>query len=365
MLYYLFNPYGAGLVSFHLFRYITFRGALAAMLAFLFCTLLSPWFIARLRRNQLIDDVSEPDSEKLDELRKGKQGTPTMGGLLVIGSVVLSTLLCADLTNFYVIVALFVTISLTGLGFLDDYVKLHQGNSQGMSGWAKLSFQVLLGLLVGFILCRHLAGKDYATAIYFPFLKNLSLELGFLFVFWVALVLAGTSNAVNLTDGLDGLAAGCVAIAAIAFAAISYVIGRVDFTTYLMLKYIPNAGELSIFCAAIGGAALGFLWFNCYPAAVFMGDTGSLPLGGAIGAVAVMLKQEMMLLLVGGIFVAEALSVLVQVLWYKHSGKRIFLCAPLHHHFQFKGWSEMKVVVRFWIVAALLALLALATFKVR
>jgi len=365
MLYYLFSPFEKGLLPFHLFRYITFRGALAAVIAFLICVIFGPRFIARLKAKQLIDDVSEPDSEKLDELRHGKEGTPTMGGLLIIGSVVLTTLICADLRNFYIILVLFTTIALCSLGFLDDFIKLHQGTSQGMSGKAKLFFQFVLGLMLGAIITKHVAGQANATAITFPFFKNLAIDLGPFFILWVALVLAATSNAVNLTDGLDGLAAGCVVMAALAFAALSYVVGRYDFSRYLQLHYIEQSGELTIFCAAVAGACLGFLWFNCYPAQIFMGDTGSLPLGGAIGTVAVILKQELMLLIVGGVFVAEALSVILQVLWFKRTGRRVFLCAPLHHHFQFKGWPEMKVVVRFWIAAALLAVLGLATLKVR
>ncbi|MEW6358233.1 MAG: phospho-N-acetylmuramoyl-pentapeptide-transferase [Planctomycetota bacterium] len=369
MLYWLFYPSKAGWVAFHLFRYITFRAALASVIAFLICTILGPWFIARLRRKQFLDNVSEPDSDKLGDLRKTKKGTPTMGGLLIIGAVLFSTLMCADLKNIYILLGMFVTACLCCLGWLDDYIKLRNvESSDGMKPRSKLYFQILLGLMVGYVLYRYLEGIPNGRAIMFPFFKNLRFGFGgyiLLFVPWVALVLAGTSNAVNLTDGLDGLAAGCTAIAAMAFGALSYVVGNVKFSSYLFIQYVPDCGELSIFCAAVTGAVLGFLWYNCHPAEVFMGDTGSLPLGGAIGFVAIACRQEFMLPLVGGIFVIELFSVILQVLWFKHSGKRIFLCAPLHHHFEFKGWSETKVVVRFWIVAAVLAVISLATLKVR
>ena len=285
-----------------------------------------------------------------------------MGGIMIILAVVLSTLLWARLDNLYINLAIFVCLWLAGLGFLDDYLKLKMYHPKGISASVKLSFQIILGLIVGTILYLKV---PQATRLDIPFFKDLRLDLGRFYILFVILVITASSNAVNLTDGLDGLAIGIVIMVAFAFAVLSYVVGNIKFSNYLFIPYIRGTGELTVFCASILGAGLGFLWFNCYPASVFMGDVGALALGGALGAVAIFIKKEILLIIVGGIFVLEVLSVILQVGSFKLTKKRIFKIAPLHHHFQFLGWSEPKIVVRFWILAALLALLTVVTLKIR
>jgi phospho-N-acetylmuramoyl-pentapeptide-transferase len=288
-----------------------------------------------------------------------------MGGLLIVTAIVVPTLLWASLLNRYVLMAVSVTLVLGGLGFLDDYLHIVRRTPKGLLGRYKLVVQFAVGLVVGVVLYIWPLEPALGNATTIPFLKNQFLNLGILYIPFVAIVITATSNAVNLTDGLDGLASGLMALAAAAFAGLAYVSGNVKLAEYLNIPYILGGGELTIFCTAMFGAALGFLWFNSHPADVFMGDTGSLALGGALGTVAVMLKKELLLFLIGGIFVAETLSVIIQVASYRTRKKRVFRMAPIHHHFELKGWSETRVVVRFWIMGVLLALLSLSTLKLQ
>jgi phospho-N-acetylmuramoyl-pentapeptide-transferase len=285
-----------------------------------------------------------------------------MGGILILGAVVSSTLLWSDIFNKHIIIVLSVMIWLGVTGFIDDYLKQVKKRARGLTAKQKLGSQMLLGLILGAIL---MLDPKNSIKLDLPFLKDISLNLDGFFIIFVILVIAGTSNAVNLTDGLDGLAIGIVVMVAIAFSILSYVSGNINFSQYLLVPYIRGSGELTIFCASIVGAGLGFLWFNCYPATIFMGDVGSLALGGALGTVALLIKKELLLIIVGGIFVLEALSVILQVASFRLTKKRIFKIAPLHHHFQFLNWPENKVIVRFWIIASLLALLTLVTLKIR
>ncbi|MGD8757938.1 MAG: phospho-N-acetylmuramoyl-pentapeptide-transferase, partial [Deltaproteobacteria bacterium] len=289
--------------------------------------------------------------------------TPTMGGLLILFAIVSATLLWGNLTNVFVWIVLLVTVSYGAIGFVDDYLMERKKQSQGLRGRAKLLAQVFIGLIVGGILY---ARPDFDTHVSVPFLKGINPDLGWGYILFAALVIVGTSNAVNLTDGLDGLAIGPVTVAAATYVVLSYVAGHVKIANYLQIQYVPGSGELAVFCGTVVGAGMGFLWYNTYPAQVFMGDVGSLPLGGALGAAAVMTKHEILLALVGGIFVIEALSVIFQVGFFKVSnGRRIFRMAPIHHHFELKGWAEPKVIVRFWIIAIFLGLLSLSTLKLR
>lgn len=362
MFYHLLYPLKDIFFGFNVFRYITFRAAGAAITSFLLCILLGPVIIRKLREFKIGQVVRGEEAKGIYEFHKNKTGTPTMGGLLIVTAIILSTVLWADLTNKYVLLAIFSTVWLCLVGFMDDYIKLSLRRSKGLTARSKFIGQIMLGLLIGlYIYLDPQIGKNLDI----PFLKNAFVDLGIFYIFFTILVIVGASNAMNLTDGLDGLAIGCTIMVALTYTALSYITGNFKISDYLNITYIPGTGELAVFCAAIMGAGLGFLWFNSNPAEVFMGDTGSLALGGAIGVVAIFIKKELLLLLVGGIFVAEALSVILQVASFKLFKKRIFLMAPLHHHFQMKGWPENKVVVRFWIVAAILALLSLATLKIR
>lgn len=362
MFYHLLYPLRDIFFGFNVFKYITFRAAGGAVTAFLLSVLLGPFIIRRLRQFKVGQVVRKEEAEGIYELHKGKEGTPTMGGLLIVLAIILSTVLWADLTNKYVLLAIFSIAWLCVVGFVDDYIKLSHKRSKGLTAISKLMGQLFLGLLLGLYIYYD---PQIGQRLDVPFFKNLIIDLGFLYIFFTILVIVGSSNAMNLTDGLDGLAIGCTIMVALTFMGLSYVTGNFKISDYLNIIYISGTGELTVFCATILGACLGFLWFNCHPANVFMGDTGSLALGGAIGVVSTFIKKELLLLLVGGIFVAEALSVILQVLSYKLFKKRIFLMAPLHHHFQMKGWSENKVVVRFWIIGAILALLSLSTLKLR
>ncbi|MFH1856247.1 MAG: phospho-N-acetylmuramoyl-pentapeptide-transferase [Candidatus Omnitrophota bacterium] len=359
-LYYLKDVF----FGFNVFHYTTFRAVLAAISAFLFTVCLTPFFIrklSQLRVYQYIRDKSV--SEKLYSLHKNKEGTPTMGGIIILSAIIFSVLCWADMANKYIQLSLFCILWLGVVGFADDYLKLVRKRSNGLTVTMKLIGQVVLGLIIGILLYFD---NSVSTRMDIPFLKNVVVNLGVFYVFFVMLVIIGSSNAVNITDGLDGLATGCTAIAALTYAVFSYITGHVIFSEYLHIIYVPQAGELSVLCAAIAGAGFGFLWFNCFPASIFMGDTGSLALGGVIGAVAVFIKKELLLVMVGGIFVVEALTVLLQITVYRFcGGKRLFLIAPLHHHFQVKGWAESKVTVRFWLIAILLAILSLSTLKLR
>lgn len=367
MFYHFLAPLADEHIFFNLFRYITFRAAGAMVVALIISFLLGPRIIARLRALRVGQIVREEGPE--DHLMKA--GTPTMGGVLILVATTLATLLWANLTSWNVIIVLVVLIWAGLLGFLDDYLKVVRKRTEGLVAKYKLVGQGAMGLLVALALL-YLPVSDNPTWTSVPFLADWHVAFWpVVFVPWIMVVLAGSSNAVNLSDGLDGLAAGLSAIAASTFAVFAYLIGRVDTSSYLGLMYLPQAGELTIFCAALAGATLGFLWFNAHPAEVFMGDTGSLAIGGAIGAVAVLLKMEFLLIAVGGVFVMEAVSVILQVGYFKYTakrfgtGRRLLEMAPLHHHFEQKGWEESKVIIRFWILGLLCSLIAFSTLKIR
>ncbi len=355
--------------GFNLFRYITVRAALAAITALLFSLFIGPKIIRLLKQHQIGEEIRSDGPQS----HLSKAGTPTMGGIIILAGVVLGVLLWAKLSNFYIQLIFISTIWMGIVGFFDDYLKTVKKIKKGLVARYKLIGQIMLGLFVGgMIYFNHhfiIQGINSNTSV--PFFKNLEIDFGLLYIPVVVLVITATSNAVNLTDGLDGLATGLIAIAMLAFAGISYVTGHVKFSDYLNIIYLPGSGELTVYCMAVVGAAMGFLWYNAYPAEVFMGDTGALALGSTLGALSVLIKKEIILVLIGGVFVAEALSVIIQTLYFKYTrkkhgkGKRVFKMAPLHHHFELKGWHESKVVTRFWIIGILLALLSLTTFKVR
>lgn len=346
----------------NIFRYITFRAGMAGLTTFILCVMLGPFFIRRLQKRKIQEKAKRDDCPDLDQFHAGKEGTPTMGGVFIIGSIVFSVLLWADLLNRYVILTLLTCTSLAILGWVDDYRKLKAIGKRGLSKKSKLMWQVLIG---GFVGSYVFFNPDTSTLLDFPFLRKLVVDLGIFYIPFVAVILIGSSNAVNLTDGLDGLAIGCVLIVTMTLAVMCYLTGNINFSEYLFIPYVAGTGELVIFCAAIMGASLGFLWFNCYPATVFMGDVGSLSLGGTLGIISVLIKKELLLVLLGGVFVIEALSVILQVASFKLTGKRIFKMAPFHHHLQLSGWKESKIIIRFWIIGILLALLTLTTLKVR
>jgi phospho-N-acetylmuramoyl-pentapeptide-transferase len=361
MLYALLFPLRNHVPALNVFRYITFRTAMAAVTALAVSLWLGPWAIRTLKSWQLKQVVREEGPQS--HLKKA--GTPTMGGLLILGSILLATLLWMDLSTRYVWIALATTTALGAVGFLDDWLKVRRQRSQGLSGRAKLALQFGVTLAAALAIQHWPEAPKLSTVLTFPFLKNYVLDLGMFYVPFVSIVVVGSSNAVNLTDGLDGLAIGAVGIAAATYAVLTYVAGNAVVAHYLRVPLVPEAGEIAVFCGAIVGASLGFLWFNCHPADVFMGDVGSLPLGGAIGIVAVMAKQEVLLSVAGGLFVLEAISVILQVVSFKFTGKRIFRMAPLHHHFELAGWAEPRVIIRFWILSLLFATLALSTLKLR
>lgn len=371
LLYLWLQPYFSPL---NVFRYITVRTALASLTALLISLLLGPWLIRRLKEFQVQQFIHEDV-----RTHQNKAGTPTMGGVLIITSVAVPALLWTNLRNPFVWVALFALLAYGAIGFGDDYLKLTRRKNLGLRAPTKFGLQVLVALLIGVILLTMRNGL-YSTEILFPFFKKVrpdlvidSLMNGWYtvplavapFLVFLVLVLVGASNAVNLTDGLDGLAIGCVAVAAGALTALTYISGHARFSEYLDLSKMPQVGELTVLCGAMTGASLGFLWYNAHPAEVFMGDVGSLALGGAIATVAVIIKQEILLFFIGGVFVLEALSVILQVGSYQLRGKRIFLMAPLHHHFELKGWTESKIITRFWITAVIFALFSLSTLKLR
>ncbi|MCM8770762.1 MAG: phospho-N-acetylmuramoyl-pentapeptide-transferase [Candidatus Omnitrophica bacterium] len=363
MLYYWLYPLHKIFPLFNVVRYITFRSAMATITAFVLSLIMGPWLIKNLRKLNIGQEIrKEDESAQLYNLHQKKQGTPTMGGLLILTAIITANLLWADILNKYVIIACLGTVWLGLLGFFDDYLKVIKKRSKGLGAKNKLAWQMLLGLILGIV---FLIDPHLNTRLDIPFLKNASINLGFLYIVFVILIISGASNAVNLTDGLDGLAIGIVIMIALAYSVLSYVTGNIKFSNYLLIPYIPGTGELTIFCASIVGAGLGFLWFNCYPATIFMGDTGSLALGGALGLIAIIIKKELLLVIVGGVLVLEAFSVILQVGSFKLRKKRIFRIAPLHHHFQFLGWPETRVIVRFWIIAALFALFTLVTLKLR
>ena len=366
MMYYL-HHLSDRFIGFNVFLYVTFRAIAAAVTAFV-GTLIFGNFVIRiliaLKLGQPIRGASEV--HRLAELHGVKAGTPTMGGVLVIGAVVVSSVMWARLDNRFVWLALFSMVFLGGLGFADDYLKVTKKKSDGISGRIKLVCQIALAAIITSVFLTNPLLEVQARALYVPFVKapviaNMS---WFTFVFF-ALIIVGSSNAVNLTDGLDGLATGCTITAAFAYALLSYAAGNFRIAEYLQVPFYPFAGELTVVCSALIGAGLGFLWFNCYPAKVFMGDTGSLAIGGMLGVVAICCKQELLLVVVGGVFVIEAVSVILQVLSFKLTGKRFFVMSPLHHHFELTGWKETTVIVRFWILSIIFALLGLATLKLR
>src|ERR671910_1625259 len=375
MFYHWLAPLGKQYIIFNLFNYISFRAAGATVTALLLAFVLGPSVIRRLRAKK----VGQVIRAEGPASHQSKRGTPTMGGLIILLATVVPTLLWAPLSNRFVVVAMLSILWMGCIGFLDDYLKIVQGKSRGLVAKWKLVGQVTFGAMLGLFLAYNpVVPSDTipATATTLPFFKYLVVNFSpVLYVLFVTVVITGASNAVNLTDGLDGLATGLAGIAAAAFAGFAYLFGRVDVTTYLNLFYLPGAGELAIFCASLMGATIGFLWFNAHPAQVFMGDTGSLAIGGALGTVAILLKAEFLLLLIGGVFAAEAISVLVQTgtyKWFKRTrgreyadAHRVFRMAPLHHHFEKKGWAETAVVTRFYILGILCALVAFATLKVR
>jgi len=361
MLFRILYPLHEVVSAFNVFRYITFRSALAALTAMVISFGLGRFFIRKLRDLQWGQEIREegPDSHQ------AKKGTPTMGGILIIIAVIVPTVLWADLQNIFIWIALFATLAYGLLGFYDDYLKIARKRSLGLTARQKFAAQILVAAAIGTALVTLSHQEMFSTRLAFPFFKTFYPDLGWLYVGFAVLVLVGSSNAVNLSDGLDGLAIGCVMIASATFMILCYVVGHAVVAEYLGIPNVKGAGELTVFCASLVGASLGFLWFNCNPAQIFMGDVGSMALGGAIGTVALLIKQELLLVLVGGLFVIEALSVILQVASFRMTGKRIFKMAPIHHHFEKAGWAEPKVVIRFWIVAIIFALLSLSTLKLR
>jgi phospho-N-acetylmuramoyl-pentapeptide-transferase len=381
MLYYLlYHVLQKYFSPFNVFRYITVRTVYASLTAMFLALVFGPWLIRKLRELQIGQYIREEGPQN----HQKKAGTPTMGGVLIVLSTLVPTILWADLTNKFVLLTIFSLLAFAAIGFIDDYAKVSQKRNLGLTAKRKIYFQVFASLIVAIVLLIMATSSAYSTQFVFPFLKRFHPDLvihpflstsnfgGHLwplafvpFLFATAVVIVGSSNAVNLTDGLDGLAIGCTVIAAGALTVLTYVSSNFRWATYLEIQYIPGVGELTVFCGALVGASLGFLWYNAHPAEIFMGDVGSLALGGTLGTIAVIIKQEILLFFVGGIFVIEALSVILQVGSFKLRGKRIFRMAPIHHHFELLGWSESKVIVRFWIAALVFALFALTTLKLR
>lgn len=361
MLYNLLSPLGDDYIFFNLFRYITFRTGAAILTALILSFVIGPRMIRWLKS---IQGSGQPIRNDGPETHLKKAGTPTMGGLMILISVTVSTLLWADLTNPFIWISLLVMVGFGLIGFGDDYLKLTKKDPKGLSGKLKLVVQTVIAAVatIGIV---YFLPANISTSVAIPFFKNFFIPLGVFFYIWAILVMIGSSNAVNLTDGLDGLAIVPVAIAAASFGLIAYLVGREDFSTYLQIAYVPGTAELMIICGALVGGAMGFLWFNAPPAMIFMGDTGSLAMGGLLGTMAVIVKHELVLFIIGGLFVMETLSVIIQVASFKLTGKRVFRMAPIHHHFEKIGWSEPTVVIRFWIIAVVLALLGLSTLKLR
>ena len=365
MLYDIFYSLKDLFSPFNIFQYITFRSAGAAITALIISFLIGPKIIRTLSFHQIGETIKDigPKSHQI------KKGTPTMGGIIILLSIILPTILWARLDNLYIQIILLSTIWMGIIGFIDDYLKIIKKMPKGLIARYKMAGLIALGLLICFLLPTIDNINSTTTSI--PFIADGKMDLGWTYYILVLLVISGTSNAVNLTDGLDGLATGLVSISVLVFGAIAYISGRVDFSNYLNIIYIPGSGELFVFCMALVGACIGFLWYNAYPASVFMGDTGSLSLGAALGTLAILLKKEILLIIIGGVFVAETLSVMIQVLYFKYTknktgqGEKFFKMAPLHHHYELSGWHENVVVVRFWIIGILLALMSLTTFKIQ
>ncbi|MGL4310458.1 MAG: phospho-N-acetylmuramoyl-pentapeptide-transferase [Paracoccaceae bacterium] len=360
MLYWLAS-FSDGGDFFNLFRYITFRAGAAFFTALFFGFIFGRPLIDLLRRKQ---GKGQPIRDDGPQTHFAKAGTPTMGGLLILSAVLVGTLLWARFDNPYVWIVLLVTLGFGLIGFADDYAKVTKQNTKGVSSRTRFLLGLAIAALAG-AAAAYTHPPELTNQLAVPVFKNVLVNLGYFFVPFAMIVIVGSANAVNLTDGLDGLAIMPAMIAAGALGVIAYAVGRVDFTTYLEVHYVPGTGEILIFCAALIGGGLGFLWYNAPPAAVFMGDTGSLALGGALGAIAVCTKHELVLAIIGGLFVVEAMSVIIQVLYFKRTGRRVFLMAPIHHHFEKKGWAEPQIVIRFWIISLILALIGLATLKLR
>jgi phospho-N-acetylmuramoyl-pentapeptide-transferase len=361
MFFYLLDPLHTDIGVFNVVRYITFRTAAASLSALALSLALGPWMIRRLRDFQ----IGQVIRQEGPQTHRAKAGTPTMGGLLILTAAVVPTLLWANLTSVYVWIALFTTAAYGAIGFADDYLKIVRRDHHGLRPRYKIAWQIVVAILVGVLLLWLARQNLYSTRLIFPFFKNLIPDFGWFYVPFAVFVLVGASNTVNLTDGLDGLAISTFAIAAATFTALAYVTGHRVLAEYLLLVRFAPAAELTVFCGALVGASLGFLWYNSYPAEIFMGDVGSLALGGALGTVAILIKQELLLGIVGGVFVLEGLSVIIQVASFKLTGQRVFKMAPIHHHFELIGWSEPKVITRFLILAVLFALFSLTTLKLR
>ncbi|MCM8773975.1 MAG: phospho-N-acetylmuramoyl-pentapeptide-transferase [Candidatus Omnitrophica bacterium] len=360
MLYHFFYPLSKYFFIFNVLKYITFRGACSFLTSFLLVMFFYRGFVEKLRSLSIGENVNMYGHEALEKLHKDKKGTPTMGGVLIIFAVFVSSLLWTRWDNSFVLYALLTMLCLGLVGLRDDFIKAKRG--KGLGRGEKLFLQILVALILSLVI---FSDRDVSTILYFPFLKNLFIDLGYLYIFWSMLVLVSTSNAVNFTDGLDGLAIGTVISNCLVFAVISYIVGNIKFAQYLFIPYVKEAGELSIICASLVGAGLGFLWFNSYPAQIFMGDVGALSLGGVIGMLALLTKKEFLLIFTGGIFVIEALTVVLQIFSVRLRGKKMFRAAPLHLHLQLLGWSESKVVIRLWILSIILAVLSLITLKLR
>ncbi len=353
----IFYPLRDYISFLNIFQYISFRSAYAAVTAIIISFIFGPKIIAFLTKIKMGQEIRVDGPQS----HLKKSGTPTMGGFLIIISVISSVFLWQDIKSFYSWLVIGAFLAFGFLGFLDDYLKISRKSSEGLRSRFKLIGQILIASTVAILLYFH--GSDEFTKLYIPFVKNHILDLGFFMIPVIVFYIVGISNAVNLTDGLDGLATGLVLFATIALSIITYLSGRPDFAEYLNIPFVQGGGELTVFCLALVGACIGFLWFNCYPAQVFMGDTGSLALGGVLGVISIILKKEILFLVIGGVFVMETLSVIIQVYWFKKTGKRVFKMAPIHHHFELKGWAESKVINRFWIIGGMLAILGLSMLK--
>ena len=361
MLYNFLTSLADSYPIFFVFNFLTFRTGLAVGTSLIITFIIGPPLIKIFSKNQITGPIRRDGP--IDHIVK-KTGTPTMGGIIIVISFLVSTLLWSDLGNIYIWTLIFVSLSLAFLGFLDDYLKIKNKNSSGLKSSQKFLGQLIIAF-VSLLILKSFSGHEYLNNLYFPFFKNFIIDLGIFFIPFAMFVIIGSSNAVNLTDGLDGLATVPVMLVAFSYTLISYLVGNVVFSEYLYIQFISGAGEVSIFCGAIVGSCLGFLWYNAPPAKIFMGDTGSLSLGGSLAAVAIIVKHEIVLAIIGGLFVLETVSVIIQVISFKLTGKRVFMMAPIHHHFEKKGWPESTVVIRFWIIAIILALIGLATLKLR
>ena len=361
MLYSLLLSLSETYPGFFVFKFLTFRTGLSVGTSLIISFLIGGPLIRSFSNNQITGQIRRDGP--IDHIIK-KTGTPTMGGIIIIISMTISTLLWSDLNNIFIWTLIFISLALALLGFIDDYLKIKKKNSQGLNSKLKFLGQLIVGVFTILILINY-SDHEYLDKLYFPFFKNLIVDLGIFFIPFVLFVIIGASNAVNLTDGLDGLATVPVMLVALSFTLICYLVGNAIFSDYLYIQFIPGVGEISVFCGSIVGSCLGFLWYNAPPAKIFMGDTGSLSLGGSLAAVAVIVKHEIVLAIIGGLFVLETVSVIIQVISFKLTGKRVFMMAPIHHHFEKKGWPESTVVIRFWIISIILAMIGLATLKLR